>query len=291
MAAGNEQSRAVVVTGVSTGIGLGITRVLISRGFRVFGSVRKQADAERLQRELGARFTPLLMDVTKPEEIRRAVETVSQALGGGTLFGLVNNAGIAVAGPLLHMPMDEARFQFEVNFFGPLAVSQAFGPLLGADRSRTGRPGRIVNISSTSGKMSLPFIGMYSASKFALEGLSDAMRRELLLYGIDVIVVGPGAVDTPIQEKGEAMDLSRYDATDYREPLARFRRLFLQMMKTSLTPDDLGQVVYRALTTPRPRTRYAAVRGKLANWTIPRLLPARTVDRSLGKQIGLARPS
>ncbi len=289
MAAGGQQSRAVVVTGVSTGIGLGITRVLLARGVRAFGTVRRQSDADRLLRELPAGFTPLLMDVTKPEEIHRAADAVSEALGGRTLDGLVNNAGMAVAGPLLHMPMDEARYQFEVNLFGPLAVSQAFGPLLGADRSRTGRPGRIVNISSTSGKVSLPFLGMYSASKFALEGLSDALRRELQLYGIDVIIVGPGAVDTPVQAKGEAMDLSRYDATEFREPLARFRRLFLEMMKTSLKPDDLGQVVYHALTTPRPRPRYAPVRGKLANWTLPRLLPTRMVDRSIAKQVGLSR--
>src|SRR5215471_15009628 len=162
--------KSVVVTGSSTGIGWGAAKVLIKKGFRVFGSVRKAADGERLQKEFGANFVPILFDVTDQAAVNRAAEQVASALGGETLFGLVNNAGIAVAGPLLYLKIDEFRHQLEVNVTGQVITTQAFAPLLGADRSRTGKPGRVVMISSVGGKNATPFMGPYNASKFALEG-------------------------------------------------------------------------------------------------------------------------
>src|SRR5512138_1897754 len=157
--------QSVVVTGVSTGIGWGITKVLIERGFRVFGSVRKTQDAERLSKEFGERFVPLLFDVTDEPAVQAAARQVSERLNGETLFGLVNNAGIAIPGPLMHLATDEFRRQLEVNLVSVLIVTKAFLPLLGADRSLRGKPGRIVNISSTGGKNGGPFLGAYSASK------------------------------------------------------------------------------------------------------------------------------
>ena len=170
------ESRAVVVTGVSTGIGLGIARVLVSHGIHVFGSVRRADDGERVRAELGARFTSLAFDVTQPESIQASVPTVSAHLAGRTLAGLVNNSGIAIGGPLIYQPLDEVRRVLEVNTIGALAVTQAFVPLLGVDRSRTGAPGRIVNISSVAGRLSAPFLGAYAASKRGLEGMSDSLR-------------------------------------------------------------------------------------------------------------------
>lgn len=220
-------NRSVVVTGASTGIGWGTVKVLVARGFEVFGSVRKQADADRLLKEFSSAFTPLLMDVTDHAAIARAAEQVGASLGQQRLAGLVNNAGIAVPGPLLHLPLEEYRRQLEVNLIAPLAVIQAFAPLLGTDRAREGTPGRIVNISSVAGKVGLPFLGAYVASKHALEGMSESLRRELMLYGIDVIVIGPGAVATAIWDKAESGEFGPYRTTDYGTILDRFAEYFI----------------------------------------------------------------
>ncbi|WP_246275547.1 SDR family NAD(P)-dependent oxidoreductase, partial [Brasilonema bromeliae] len=180
--------KSVVVTGVSSGIGWGTAKVLINKGVHVFGSIRKANDAERLSAEFGNAFTPLLFDVTDEGSVRKAANQVRECLNGQTLFGLVNNAGIAMSGLLMYQSVDEYRFQLEVNLVGPFIVTQAFLPWLGADRSLKGAPGRIINMSSVTGKIGLPFLGSYSASKHGLEGFSESLRRELMLYGIDVII-------------------------------------------------------------------------------------------------------
>jgi NAD(P)-dependent dehydrogenase (short-subunit alcohol dehydrogenase family) len=216
--------RYVVITGVSTGIGYAATQELIQHGYHVFGSVRKRADGERLQVTLGANFTPLYFDVTDETAIRAAAETVQRAVGDQGLFGLVNNAGIAIGGPLLHLSIDEFRRQFEVNVFGLLLVTQAFAGLLGARTHSPHPPGRIINISSVSGRIAYPFIGPYAASKHAVEAISDSLRRELRLYGVDVIVIEPGAVRTPIWDKLEQVETSRYVSTDYGASLAQMQQ-------------------------------------------------------------------
>jgi NAD(P)-dependent dehydrogenase (short-subunit alcohol dehydrogenase family) len=177
----------------------------------------------------------------------------------------------------------------EVNLIGPLIVTQAFAPLLGTDPKRAGRPGRIVQISSVSGKMGVPFVGAYSASKFALEGMSESLRRELMLYGIDVIVVGPGPVMTPIWQKGEEADYSRYDETDYGPILQRFRAYFAEESKKGLPAEELGRVIHHVLTVAKPKVRYAVVPNRLKDWTIPMVLPRRLLDRIMAKQLGMAK--
>jgi hypothetical protein len=281
--------RSVVITGASTGIGWATAKFLLRKGFRVFGTVRKQSDADRLSAEFGAGFIPLLADVTDEPALRRAAAKVSELLENERLAGLVNNAGIVVAGPLLHLPPSEVRRQMEVNLIGPLMVTQVFAPLLGTEEGRTGQPGRIVQVSSVSGKMGVPFVGAYSASKFALEGMSEALRRELMLYGIDVIVIGPGAVVTPIWDKGNSQDYSGYDATDYGPLLQRFRDYFAAEGKKGLPAEKIGRAVHHALTVKKPRVRYAVVPQRLKNWTIPALLPKRMLDSLIGKQLGLVR--
>src|ERR1700722_16930409 len=195
-------SKDVVVTGVSTGIGWRTTKVLVSKGFRVFGSVRKQADADRLQKESGDAFVPLLMDITDADAVHRAAQKVGSMLGDRNLIGLVNNAGIVVSGPLIYLRPRASRRQLAVNTNPPLVVIQAFAPLLGTDKKRQGPPGRIVNISSTAAKVAIPLIGAYSSSKAGLEGMSDALREELMLFGIDVVIVEPGTVNTAMYNKG-----------------------------------------------------------------------------------------
>jgi NAD(P)-dependent dehydrogenase (short-subunit alcohol dehydrogenase family) len=279
----------VVVTGASTGIGFAIARVLVGQGVHVFGSVRREADGRRLRAELSARFTPLTFDVTDAAAIHAAAPRVGEALDGGTLFGLVNNAGIAVGGPLLHQPLDEVRRHLEVNVVGALAATQAFAPLLGADRTRRGPPGRIVQISSVAGRLSAPFLGAYAASKRALEGMSESLRRELMLYGIDVIVVNPGSVATPIWDKAEAQDGARYAGTEYEPLLRRFLTAALRSGRSGLPADAVGRVVWTALTAQAPRTFYPVVGRKLMNWTIPLALPARLLDRLIAKRLGMVR--
>jgi NAD(P)-dependent dehydrogenase (short-subunit alcohol dehydrogenase family) len=281
--------KSVVVTGASTGIGWGIAKVLVAQGFQVYGSVRRPDDGLRLQREFGSGFTPLLMDVTDELAVRSAAATVAEQLGRTTLTGLINNAGIAVAGPLLHLPLTEYRRQLEVNLIGPLLVTQAFAGLLGTDRDRQGPPGRIINISSVAGQLGMPFLGAYVASKHGLEGMSESLRRELLLYGIDVIVIGPGSVVTPIWDKAEAEDYSAYQSTEYGEIIDRFSKYFITEGRKGFPPERIGAAVSVALTAALPKARYAVVAQRLMNWTVPRLLPKRLLDRIIGKQLGLAR--
>ena len=281
--------QSVVITGASTGIGWATAKVLLGKGFRVFGTVRKQADADRLSAEFGQDFVPLLADVTDEAAVKQAAARVRELLGMENLAGLVNNAGIVVAGPLLHLKPSEVRRQMEVNLIGPLVVTQAFAPLLGSEPGRTGQPGRIVQISSVSGKMGVPFVGAYTASKFALEGMSESLRRELLLYGIDVIVVGPGAVLTPIWDKGNAEDYSGFDATDYGPLMQHFRDFFAVEAKNGLPAEDIGRAIHEALTVSKPKARYAVVPQRFKNWTMPMLLPKRLLDRLIGKQLGLVK--
>ena len=278
--------QSVVVTGVSTGIGWSITQVLIQHGFRVFGSVRKTQDAERLSREFGAAFVPLTFDITDEAGVGAAARQVREQLMGETLAGLVNNAGIAVPGPLMHLPADDFRRQLEVNLVSVLIVTKAFLPLLGTDRSLRGKPGRILNMSSSSGKIGYPFIGAYATSKHGLEGFSESLRRELMLYGIDVIIIGPGSVATPIWDKAEQSDLvSLYKDTEYAEAITRSVGSMISMGRNGLPAEKVGEAVLRALTTPRPRVRYAVGSRSMGRF-LRQLLPKRMIDRFIAKNLG-----
>jgi NAD(P)-dependent dehydrogenase (short-subunit alcohol dehydrogenase family) len=259
---------------------------LIQHGFRVFGSVRKTQDAERLSKEFGGGFVPLFFDVTDEAAVQAAAQQVREQLNGETLFGLVNNAGIAVPAPLMHQPTDEFRHQLEVNLVSVLIVTKAFVSLLGADRSLRGKPGRIINISSVGGKIGGPFIGAYSASKHGLEGFSESLRRELMLYGIDVIIVGPGSVTTPIWDKAEQADLSMYAHTEYVEAAKRVQEYMIRDGRRGYPPEKVGEVVWHALTTPYPRVRYAVVPGNFISRLIPKLLPKRVIDRFIARNLG-----
>jgi NAD(P)-dependent dehydrogenase (short-subunit alcohol dehydrogenase family) len=281
----------VVVTGVSTGIGWGTTKVLVSKGFRVFGSVRKQADADHLQKEFGNGFVPLMMDITDADAVHQAVQRVGFMIGDRNLVGLVNNAGIVVSGPLLYLRPSEYRRQLDVNMISPLLVIQAFAPLLGTDKKRRGSTGRIVNISSTSAKVAIPLLGAYSSSKSGLEGMSDALRRELMLFGIDVVIIEPGTVNTAMYDKGEKEDLSEFKQTEYWEPVQKFQKFIVaEARNNGLSPERLGEAVHVALSTAKPKARYAIVPQRFKNWTLPRLLPARMLDSQLAKLLGLTKP-
>ena len=278
-----EGKRAIIVTGASTGIGLATAHKLAQQGYYVFGSVRTAAAAEQLTGH--ANLKPLLMDVTDEVSIKMAAESVAVSLNSqDQLLGLVNNAGIAVSGPLAYVPLDEVRRQFEVNVIGLLAVTQAFLPLL-----QTGPiSGRIINISSVAGRVATPFLGLYSASKHAVEALSDSLRRELMPFGIKVIVIQPGPISTPIWHKGADESLRLYADTPYSAVLQSLQKYFVGKSKTGLPPEAVARVVLHTFRVPNPRTRYLVTQGKLGAY-VSRMLPDKSLDRVIFKRMRLHR--
>jgi NAD(P)-dependent dehydrogenase (short-subunit alcohol dehydrogenase family) len=283
--------KSVVVTGASTGIGWASAKLLLDKGFRVFGSVRKRADAERLKAEFGGNFTPLIFDVTDEPAVLAAAREVRAALNGEKLAGLVNNAGIAVTGPALSLSVDDFRRQIDVNVIGPIIVTQAFAPLLGADASLKGPPGRIVMISSVAGKNGNPMTSAYVASKHAIEGFSESLRRELMLFGIDVVIVAPGPVKTPIWGKGqETIDASRYQNSPYLPALQKMSAFMQHLDAIALPPEKIAALVFDALTLPNPKVRYHIAPDTMRH-LLAAVLPKRTMDRIIAKRLGLLPPA
>lgn len=285
-------SKTVVVTGASTGIGFATSQVLAKAGYDVFAGVRSPGAGEALTKAgdaLPGKITPILLEVTDEASVAAAAQRVKAALGGEPLFGLVNNAGVGMGGPLLYQPIDEIRQVFEVNVIGLLRTTQAFAPMLAATPTSPWRSGRVVNISSVGGKFGAPFLGAYSGSKHAVEGLSESLRRELMLFGVDVIIIGPAAVVTKIWDKAEAADTRYLEGTPYAASATQFIAYFIKNGRHGLKAETLGKLVLHALTTDKPKTRYAVAKNKFFAWTLPQLLPKRTVDRTIAKQLGFLK--
>jgi NAD(P)-dependent dehydrogenase (short-subunit alcohol dehydrogenase family) len=274
----------IVITGVSTGIGYDAVRYLIDKGYHVFGSIRKQSDADRVKTDFGDQFTPLIFDVTDENGVKNAAEQVKAAIGDQNLLALVNNAGISVMGPLMHIPLEDLRLQLEVNVVSVLSVTQAFLPLLGASKETQSAPGRIINISSVGGKIATPFLGAYAASKHALEGLSDSLRRELMLYGIDVILIEPGIVKTKILNKlGD--QLSKFPGTDYSSMLENVGHMIEERGRyDAMSVEVISKTIHKIITSDSPKVRYALPIKWLSSWILPRFLPDRWVDRIVAKR-------
>ncbi len=267
--AGSDPPGSVVVTGASSGIGTAAARALARSGFRTFGTYRDPDDARRLE-ERGV--TPLRMDVTDEESVRSAVVAVRAE--GRPLTGLVNNAGIPGAGPLELVGIEEVRQVLDVNVLGVLRVTRAFLPDLRA------AGGRIVMMGSVSGRVGMPFAGPYAASKHALEGLCDSLRRELLPLGVKVILLQPGAVSTPIWDRVEEMDMGRFAGTPYEEPVRRVREAALRTGRDGLPVERVAEEVVDALTSRRPPTRKLIVSGSSRFWLrLMELLPDAWGDR------------
>ena len=275
----------VVITGASTGIGHSASKIFIENGCKVFGSVRKEADGEKLKRELGENFIPLFFDVTNHSAIESEAKKVKEVIKNEGLACLVNNAGMAVSGPLMHLSIDELRQQFEVNVFGLMAVTQAFLPMLGAKKDYALPKGKIINISSVAGQTSMPFMGPYCGSKHALEGISNSLRRELLLYGIDVVIVAPGPVKTPIWEKGIIKEMpAEILNSDYAPMLSQLMNEYKKEEKQAMEVDDLSREIYKIFKAKRPKTHYVFRNNKFIKWTLPRyILPDRVVDGFIKK--------
>lgn len=279
--------QSVLISGASTGIGRAIAVHMAKLGWRVYGGVRKKEDGEDLK-SAHASIIPVILDVTKSDQIDAVVSKIDADLAGSRLAGLVNNAGIANMAPIALQPLDEFKAHFEVNTFGALALSRACLNLLGMDETRTGKPGRIINITSMGGELTAPFLGAYCATKHATESITDSLRRELLMFGIDAISIGPGSVKTPIWDKaGEKNKDTPYADTPWANAIRKFADEFIAGGDDGLEPEEVAEVVETALTDESPKARYAPVKNKLTNWTIPRLLPKRMVDKVMGKRYGL----
>ena len=272
----------VVVTGASTGIGAACALDCAGRGMTVFAGVRDPRAGEALAAKGGPSIIPIMLDVTDEPSIARSAEVVQRAVGAAGLGGLVNNAGIVIGSPLEVIPLSQLRKQLEVNVIGQIAVTQAFLPLL-----RRGR-GRIVNMGSIAGRGTIPLLGPYSASKYALEALTDALRMELRPWGIQVSIIEPGAIATPIWDKStkEAENLEASASEEakalYGEAVIRIREAIAQAAQRAIPPDAVVQAVHHALTAARPRTRYlVGTDAKLRAWMV-KWLPDRVQDRLLG---------
>jgi NAD(P)-dependent dehydrogenase (short-subunit alcohol dehydrogenase family) len=246
----------VLITGTSTGIGKATALYLDRRGFRVFASVRKESDADSLCAEASGQLAPILMDVTDPDSILNAKQQISRSVGNAGLAGIVNNAGVAFTAPIEFLSLDDLRWLFEVNVFGLLAVTQAFLPLV----RQAG--GRIVNVSSEAVLVVAPFHGPYSASKLALNGFSDALRRELKALGVQVSVIIAGSINTPIWDKGA--DLSEQVACGlspeadelYSKSFKKVREFLLQMGRNGIEPGAVAEAITHALTAKRAKHYY-----------------------------------
>lgn len=246
--------RAVVVTGASSGIGKAVALGLADRGFRVYAGVRRQADAEELA--VHPSVTSLILDVTDLDHISSAVARVTEEAGERGLAGVVNNAGIAVAGPMEYIPLEDLREQFEINVLGKVAFTQAFMPLIRSSQ------GRIVFIGSVSGLVASRLLGSYAASKFALEAVADAFRRELHPWRIGVSVVEPGRIATPIWKKSVELAMTRLErmppeaTTHYEAVMEDIIKGAEEATRVGIPPAAVARAVHRALSDSRPRTRY-----------------------------------
>jgi len=261
----------ILITGVSTGIGYEATKVFLKNGYSVFGSARKRTDADRLGIEFGDRFTPLIFDITDHQAIERTYNHVKNVTGDTGLAGLINNAGISVNGPIEYIDMESFRYQFEVNFFGQIAVTQTFLPLLGAMKNCPFPPGRIVNISSVSGVIPYPFMGPYSSSKFALEAFSHCLRMELLAYGIDVIIVGPGSIKTPIWDKVPEPRKEILESI-YGNAITKIKKRAMKTAETGIDTAVFANKLFRIFESEKPKYRYTIVKNKFINYTLPKML-------------------
>jgi NAD(P)-dependent dehydrogenase (short-subunit alcohol dehydrogenase family) len=270
--------RTVLISGASTGIGRASAIRLANAGWDVVAGVRKEADGESVRAESPERITPVILDVTDADTIASTAEAVRTAVGERGLAGLVNNAGVTVQGPLEFLPIEDLRRQLEVNVTGQIAVTQAMLPEI---RKATGR---IVNMGSVGGRVAHPFIGPYHASKFAIEALTDSLRKELRPWGIQVVVVEPGSMATEIWEKGAGAANDQLEKLLprgrelYGQMLEKVRQVAVKTGERGGSPDKVAKVVENALTTNRPRPRYLVGPDAIAQVALNALLPARAFD-------------
>ena len=277
--------KSIVITGTSTGIGYASSKLFIENGYRVFGSVRNEADADKVSSELGSNFVPLIFDVTDEAAVKNSVKIVEDRIGDQKLSGLINNAGLGVIGTIQSLSAEQFKYQFDVNVLGVFHCCQDYLDLLGADKNRKGDPGKIINISSISGEIGMPFMSAYNMSKFGLEGFSEGIRRELLMYGIDVVVIAPGPVKTPIWKKINQKDeVRRYDNSDFRESVSRAMKMTEKMEQAGCEPSVIAERALSIIKNTKNKTRYRIDPTRMQNIML-QMFPKRVADRMIAKRM------
>jgi short-subunit dehydrogenase len=280
-------NRSLIISGTSSGIGKACVKSLDERGFKIFAAVRNIKDYKKIKSETSKNIIPLLLDLGDEKTIRSAYSVVSENVGESGLYGLVNNAAIAIGGPMEFMPLKDIRRQFEINLFGQIAMIQTFLPLL-----RKGG-GRIINISSTNGWISFPFMGIYCATKYALEAISDALRLELQKWSIPVSVINPNKIISPIWEKSIEITNRLFnglpgDARSYYDTvLSGVIKTIRKTADTALSPDIIVEAVYHALTAKRPKTSYLPSFETKILFLISRILPKKILNIMIKKEMGM----
>ena len=281
--------KSIVITGTSTGIGYACSKLFVEKGYKVFGSVRNNNDADRVSNELGTNFIPLIFDVTDEIAVKESVKIVENHIGDQKLSGLINNAGLGVMGTIQNLTAEQFKYQFDVNVLGVFHCCQAYLDLLGADKNRKGDPGKIINISSISGEIGMPFMSAYNMSKFGLEGFSEGIRRELLMYGIDVIVIAPGPIKTPIWKKiNQKEEVKRYDNSDFRESLVRAMKMTDKMEQVGFEPIVIAERALSVIKNSKNNTRYRIDPTRMQNILL-QLFPKRIADRMIAKRMNIIR--
>jgi len=270
--------RSALVTGSSTGIGRATALRLDREGWRVFAGVRRDEDAESLRAEASDRLVPVRLDVTDAAQIAAAAERIEEAVGESGLDGVINNAGVAILGPLETIPLEDFRRQLEVNLTAQVAVAQAMLPSIRRAQ------GRVVFVSSIGGRMALPFGAPYHAAKFGIEAVADCLRQELRPWRIAVSVIEPGSIDTPIWERGEriADEIAQRSPSAqeelYGETIERFRKAVRRTAERGIPPEKVAAAICHALSASRPRTRYLVGADARGQALAARFLPARVMD-------------
>lgn len=273
----------ILITGVSSGIGAAITQASIDNGHSVFGTVRNAADALRCQQQWGDSFVPLIADIRDASAVTEMFNTVQYSLIGRPLDILINNAGIVKPAPLALQPLAEIDEMLEVNVVSAIRVIQTFLPLMKTNAVKN--PSKIINISSISGQIAAPFLGGYTASKCALEGFSNSLRRELMPLGIQVVIVSPGIVRTPIW--GKVSNPNYFPDSCYEQTFKNFMASSLAEEKKGLQASEIASLVTKIIDHKKPKIRYNPVPQKFANYYLPKLLPDKVLDRLLFKVLGM----
>ena len=276
--------KSILITGVSSGIGQGTLSYFIKKGFHVYGSVRNSKDANKLKKIFRENFTPLIFDVTKEAQVKKAASIVKKDLKNSNLLALVNNAGVAISGPILLQKVKDFEKQININLNGAFRVLKFFAPLCGAEKNNNSKMGVIFNISSISGKIGMPGVGAYTASKFGLEGLSHSLRRELIRYGVDVVIIGPGPIKSEIFDKIDKKFLETLKKSDYAKVAKNIPKRMKNAKKIAFPPEEVGKLIFNALHDPNRKTRYTITPNKLMYWTLPMLITDRMLDKMVTKR-------
>ena len=274
----------ILITGVSTGIGYDAAKYFLALGYRVFGSVRNQNDADRLTGEFSENFVCLIFDVVNVNDIQQATQSVEEILDGDTLTALVNNAGYALAGPMALLSDDAFRKQIEVNVFGVRNVTNAFLPMLGARLGFEGTPGKVINISSISGIFNSPMNGAYCVAKHALESMAEVYRRELMIYGIQFSSIQPGPIESDLWKKNDDT-LEQYYDSDYSVMAKKTAKIIKAASRQAQPAIVISKLIEKIIIAKRPKLSYVVHHSKLQIFFLTRLLPKRLVDRLIFKTL------